>query len=129
MVAGGGASRGDTNTYHKINSLEPVAYCFTLNIRERKQFSAFVLGIVHRILLWSSPLVKKKKKRCKCHSQDVWGRELRFDSERCFKSVISLSGSARPDQKNVLRFDVKYCFFQYNRTIKLIMLVPWLPGN
>lgn len=71
---------------------------------------------------------KKKKKRDVNVIPRMSGVELRFDSERCFKSVISLSGSARPDQKNVLRFDVKYCFFQYNRTIKLIMLVPWLPG-
>lgn len=49
-----------------------------------------------------------------------------FDSERCSKSVISSNGSARCGQKNVLHFGIKY-FFQYNNTIKLIIIGPLFP--
>lgn len=36
----------------------PVGYCFISKVRERKQFSAFVLGIVYTTLLGSSSLGK-----------------------------------------------------------------------
>lgn len=36
----------------------PVGYCFLSKVRERKQFSAFVLGIVYTTLLGSSSLGK-----------------------------------------------------------------------
>lgn len=37
--------------------------------------------------------------------------------------MMSLNGSARYGQKSVMHFDIKY-FFQYNNTIKLIIIGP-----
>lgn len=105
-MAGGGVNRGVHAHIVKINPLESCWLLFHIEIRERKQFSAFVLGIVYTTLLWSSSLGKNththKRERCKCHFKSVWGRAFCFDSERYFKSVLRLSGSTRSGQKNAL---------------------------
>lgn len=61
----------------------------------------------------------KSKRRVNVIARMFGGRnQACFDSARCSKSVMSLNGSARCGQKDVLRFDIMYCFFQYKKTIK-----------